>query len=270
VKIAIAGCGYVADFYMETLPNHPTLELVAACDINPERRAAFGSCYAVPMYASVDELLARSDAELVLNLTDPRSHHAVSQAILKAGRHLYSEKPLAMEFEPAQELVQLAKSRGLSISGAPCNAYSESAEAVRRALTAGKAGIVRAVFAEMSEGRPSLASVRRWRSASGAPWPYADEFELGSTVQHAGYCISLLTGLFGPVSRVHSLCGVLRALPPRPAAQEHEPRSHRIPARVRLGGHRTRHMRPRGDTQRPLHALHRRQGHHHAGGRLAL
>lgn len=208
VKIAIVGCGYVADFYMETLPNHPALELVAACDVNLERRAAFSSRYGVPVHASIDELLAHSDAELVLNLTDPRSHHAVSRAILHAGRHVYSEKPLAMEFEPAQELVELARSRGLSISGAPTNAYSESADAVRRALAAGEAGVVRAVFAEMSEGRPRVASVRGWRSASGAPWPYADEFELGSTIQHAGYCVTLLAHLFGPVHRVHGFGAV--------------------------------------------------------------
>ena len=208
MKIAIVGCGYVADFYIETLPNHPILELVAACDTNPDRRAAFSSRYAVQMYESVNELLALSDAELVLNLTDPHSHYAVSEAILKAGRHVYAEKPLAMKFDMALELVELAKSRGLSISGAPCNVHSESVESVRRALAAGEAGTIRAVFAEMSEGRPDLAGVRKWRSASGAPWPYVDEFKLGSTIQHAGYCINLLVDLFGPVHRVHSVGAV--------------------------------------------------------------
>ena len=208
MKIAIVGCGYVADFYMETLPNHPELELVAVCDINPERRAAFAAYYGVRVYESVNELLAHSDAELILNLTDPNSHALISRASLSAGRHVYSEKPLAMDFDTARELMELAESRGLSISGAPCSLYSEAADNVRRAFTSGDTGVVRAVFAEMSDGRPSLASMRNWRSASGAPWPYASELALGSTIQHAGYSITLLMDFFGPVKRLHSFGSV--------------------------------------------------------------
>lgn len=204
MRIAIVGCGYVADFYMETLRNHPALDLVAACDTAPERRAAFSAHYGVRMYDDVQSLLQHSDAELILNLTDPRSHYAVSRACLEAGRHLYSEKPLTLEYETALELVKLAESRGLSISGAPSNVLSETADGVRQALATGEVGVVRAVFAEMSVGSVLAKSFRSWRSASGASWPYADEFELGDIVEHSGYCLALLADLFGPVKRVQS------------------------------------------------------------------
>jgi predicted dehydrogenase len=208
MRIAIVGCGYVADFYMETLPNHPALDLVAACDIDPGRREAFAAHYRVPVYESVHSLLEHSDAELLLNLTDPRSHHAVSRACLEAGRHLFSEKPLTMDYETALELVQLADSRGLSISGAPSNVLSETADAVRQALASGEAGVVRAVFAEMSVGSVLAKNFGSWRSVSGSPWPYADEFELGDIIEHSGYCLALLVDLFGPVERVLSFSAV--------------------------------------------------------------
>jgi predicted dehydrogenase len=217
MRIAIVGCGYVADFYMETMCNHSALELVAACDTNARRRAAFSAHYGVRMYDDVHSLLKRSNAELILNLTDPRSHYAVSRACLEAGRHLYSEKPLTMEYETALELVQLAESRGLSVSGAPSNVLGEAADGVRQALAAGKAGVVRAVFAEMSVGSVLAKNFRSWRSASGARWPYADEFELGDAVEHSGYCLALLGDLFGPVKRVQSFSAV--CYPDKPGGQ---------------------------------------------------
>jgi predicted dehydrogenase len=218
MRIAIVGCGYVADFYMETLRNHPVLELVAACDTDPQRRGAFSAHYGVRMYEDVHSLLQHSDAELVLNLTDPRSHYAVSRACLEAGRHLYSEKPLTMEYESALELVQLAESRGLSISGAPSNVLSEAAEGVRQALAGGAAGVVRAVFAEMSVGSVLAKNFRSWRSASGASWPFVDEFELGDVVEHSGYCLALLADLFGPIKRVQSFNAV--CYPDKPGGQQ--------------------------------------------------
>jgi predicted dehydrogenase len=82
-----------------------------------------------------------------------------------------------MEYESALELVQLAESRGLSISGAPSNVLSEAAEGVRHALAGGATGVVRAVFAEMSVGSVLAKNFRSWRSASGASWPFVDEFD---------------------------------------------------------------------------------------------
>jgi predicted dehydrogenase len=113
-----------------------------------------------------------------------------------------------MEYETALELVKLAESRGLSISGAPSNVLSETADSVRQALAAGEAGVVRAVFAEMSVGAVLAKNFRSWLSASGASWPYADEFELGDIVEHSGYCLALLADLFGPVERVQSFSAV--------------------------------------------------------------
>ena len=208
MKIALVGCGYVADYYMATLRLHPRLRLVGACDKSPERCRAFGAFYGVPTFPTIKALLDATDPELVLNLTDPASHYEVSKLLLEAGRHVYTEKPLAMDFEQAQELTRIADSRNLSISGAPCTIHGDSARRVWQALTEGLIGQVRLVYASLEDGMVFRTQYANWRSASGAPWPYQDEFALGCTVVHAGYWLSWLLAYFGPVKRMtaHTSC----------------------------------------------------------------
>ena len=94
MRIAIVGCGFVADYYLKTLPLYPDLEIAGVMDRVPERATKFAAYHSVPVYASLAELLADSTVEIVLNLTNPRSHYEVSKAALEAGKHVYSEKPL--------------------------------------------------------------------------------------------------------------------------------------------------------------------------------
>jgi len=208
MKIALVGCGYVADFYMATLRRHPALEVTCACDPNAVRRQAFGAFHGVPTYATLNELLAATDAPLILNLTNPASHYEVSRAILDAGRHVYTEKPLALDFEHARELVDLARSKGVLISGAPCTIHSAAAQSAWRAILDGTVGQVRLVYAAVEDGMVFRKMFNLWRSASGAPWPYADEFALGCTIQHAGYWLMWLLAFFGPAQKMtaHASC----------------------------------------------------------------
>ena len=133
MRVAIIGCGFVADYYMNTISGHPELDVIGAFDHNHDSLARFGAFHSVATYASLEQLLADERVELVLNLTNPRSHYEVSRACLLAGKHVYSEKPLAMEMAQARELVELAKSKGLSIASAPCSLLGETAQTIWRA-----------------------------------------------------------------------------------------------------------------------------------------
>lgn len=119
MRLGIIGCGFVADYYMNTLGGHPELKLVGVYDRSPQAAARFSSFHKVPAYRSLDELLADPQIELVVNLTNPRSHYEVSRACLQAGKHVYSEKPLAMQMSEARALVELAERKGLYLSSAP-------------------------------------------------------------------------------------------------------------------------------------------------------
>ncbi len=204
MRIAIVGCGFVADFYAQTLPNHPELELRAVYDRDVARAGAFSQYHGVPACDSLEQLLADERVELVLNLTNPSSHFEVSKACLEAGKHVYSEKPLSLDLGQAEELVQLAESRGRGLSSAPCNVLSESAQTVWKALREQRIGTPRLVYAELDDGLIHRMRYRQWRSDSGAPWPWKDEFEVGCTLEHAGYYVTWLAAFFGPARTVTS------------------------------------------------------------------
>ncbi|SJZ95856.1 Gfo/Idh/MocA family protein [Consotaella salsifontis] len=199
MKIAIVGCGFVADYYMMTLANHPELELVAAYDRDPEASRRFGAYFKVKMVESLAALFAEPGLELVLNLTNPGSHFAVSKAALEAGLHVYSEKPLAMAIEEAEELVRIARERGRLLASAPCSHLGEASQALGKAIREGRVGDVRLVYAEMEDGMVFTENHRGWTNPSGAPWPARDEFAVGATLEHAGYYLTWLCAYFGPV-----------------------------------------------------------------------
>ncbi|MCG9889828.1 MAG: Gfo/Idh/MocA family oxidoreductase [Thermosynechococcaceae cyanobacterium MS004] len=200
MQIAIVGCGFVADFYINTLRDYPNLTVVGVMDCNPDRAAQFGAYHNLPIYPTLSDLLGDSRVELVLNLTNPRSHFEVSQACLEAGKHVYSEKPLAMTFQDAQTLFHLAQAKNLLLSCAPCNLLSETAQTLWKALREQVVGTVRLVYAEMDDGLLHTMPYRQWKSSSGTPWPAKDEFEVGCTIEHAAYYVTWLAAFFGPVT----------------------------------------------------------------------
>lgn len=197
--IAIVGCGYVADMYMQTLPAH-ALQLAGVYDRDPARLAAFCAYHRVTAYPSLDALLGDDRVGVVVNLTNPRSHFEVSHAALTAGRHVYSEKPLATTLDDARALVALAAARGLHLGAAPCNHLGNAVATLRRAL--GRLGRPLLAYAAMDDGMIPGLAYGSWRSQSGAPWPARDEFEVGCVNEHAGYQIAPLVALFGPVRHI--------------------------------------------------------------------
>ncbi len=211
MNIAIVGCGFVADYYLNTLRLHSHLKLLGVMDKVQERAERISNYYSVPIYKSLEELLADPSVDIVLNLTNPRNHYEVSRQCLEAGKHVYSEKPLAVAVSDAKELVELANRKGLQISSAPCSVLGETAQTIWKALRENKVGPVRLVYAEMDDGLIHKMSYQEWQSESGTPWPYKDEFEVGCTLEHAGYYLNWLTAFFGPAERVVAFSSCLIA-----------------------------------------------------------
>jgi len=210
MRIAIVGCGFVADYYMQSLPLYPQLSLVAVMDRDAGRARHFAHFHRLDcVRATLQEVLDDPGVEMVLNLTNPDSHYEVSRACLAAGKHVYSEKPLAMTLAQAKELIELAAHGGLQVCCAPCNVLGETAQAVWKALREDRVGPVRLVYAEMDDGLVHLMPYRKWLSDSGLPWPYKDEFEVGCTLEHAGYYVTWLTAFFGPAVSVTAFSSCL-------------------------------------------------------------
>ena len=208
MRIAFVGCGYVADFYVKTLANHPELELVGVMDREKERAERLARYYRLRVLDSLADILDDPTIDIVVNLTNPESHHAITKEALNAGKHVYSEKPLGTTLAQAQELVALAEARGLELAGAPCGLLGETAQTLWRALRDGRIGKPRLAYAELDDGPIHLMGVRGWKSESGAPWPYKDEFEVGCTLEHAGYFVTWLVAFFGPAKAVTPFAAV--------------------------------------------------------------
>ncbi len=208
MRIAVIGCGYVANFYLKTLPLYPELQLLGVMDRDARRAEKFSAHYSAPLFHSLDDVLNDPRVELVVNLTNPANHFAVSRACLEAGKHVYSEKPLALSFAEARQLVDLAERKGLLISSAPSRILAETAQTMWKALREKVIGDAYLTYAEMDDGLVHRMPYKQWVNELGTAWPYQNEFETGCTLEHAGYTVSLLTAFFGPVQTVTAFSSV--------------------------------------------------------------
>src|SRR6266576_5489202 len=105
--IGIVGTGNIAGGYARDILTHPEIRLVAATDLDPARAAAFATANDCRAIGSLDDLLADDAIDIVLNLTVHQAHFEVTRRALEAGRHVYSEKPLALRADEARQLVAL-------------------------------------------------------------------------------------------------------------------------------------------------------------------
>lgn len=202
VGLAFVGCGYAADFYGATLPNYPQLTVKGAFDSDGERARTFVGEFGGRVYEDLEAVLTDPEIAIVANLTPVSQHYAVTKAALLAGKHVYSEKPLAPVLEQATELVELAKERGLLLSSAPSTVFSQSAQTLFQAVGDGLIGTPRLAHASLDMGALAFMPYTEWRSRRGVPWPYWDEVPNGCVMEHAGYQLSWLVAMFGPVVRM--------------------------------------------------------------------
>ncbi len=204
MKIGIIGCGYIANYYATTMPNHPELELAGVTDINADRAGKFSEYYGVKHFNTLEDLLGDREISIVLICTYPHTHYELAKAILLANKHVYTEKPMGMNFEEASELVELAKSRKLYIASSPNILLGEYAQGIMKALRDNEIGRPLLAYAHLDDGAVHHMRYWTWHSRTGTEWPYKNEFAVGSLLEHAGYCISLLTAFFGPAREVQA------------------------------------------------------------------
>ncbi|HEY2645840.1 MAG TPA: Gfo/Idh/MocA family oxidoreductase, partial [Candidatus Acidoferrales bacterium] len=209
MRIGFVGCGFTADHYVPSLKLYPELELAGALDRDEKRASEFCAFHSIKQFPSLGAMLADPSIEMIVNLTNSSSHFEVSKACLEAGKHVYTEKPLSTTFAEAQTLVNLAEANGLYFSSAPCILLGETAQTLWKALEKNEIGKVRVVYAELEDGPFHLAEPHLWRSASGAEYDYRGEFEMGVTMEHAGYYLGWFTAFFGPAKSITGFASCL-------------------------------------------------------------
>lgn len=151
MRIGILGCGHVSHQYFEGIPCYDGLEVVACADVDSAAAARAAERHGGIRALGPDELLADDAVELVVNLTPPSNHFPETKRALAAGKHVYSEKPLALAPSEGKELVSLAECSGLLLGCAPDTFLGSAIQTARAALDAGSIGEVVAGVAFVSE-----------------------------------------------------------------------------------------------------------------------
>lgn len=140
VRVGVIGCGAISSNYLRNAQNLPILEIVACADLDLERARAKAAEFNITKACSVDELLADPDVEVALNLTVPAAHGAVALAALQQGKHVYNEKPLALNRMEGRRLVETAERHGLRVGCAPDTFLGDGLQTARRAVDEGLIG----------------------------------------------------------------------------------------------------------------------------------
>ena len=192
-KIGIIGCGNISGIYCKNGSRFNNLEIAACADMDLSRAQAKAAEYNLPKGCTVDELLADPQIEIVVNLTIPAAHSAISRQAIEAGKHVYSEKPLAINREDGAALQQLAREKNLRTGCAPDTFLGAGLQTCRQLLDEGAIGEPIGVAGWMlSRGPESWHPDPEFFYQPGA----GPMFDMGP------YYLTAMTSLLGPVQRL--------------------------------------------------------------------
>src|SRR5437879_2508474 len=197
IKVGVIGCGSVSGVYLPHLSKCPYVDLVSTCDIIPERAEGRAKQFHIPHhYPHIDKMLAGAAFDLLVTLTDMQEHEHLNRQALQAGKHVWSEKPIANSLAAGQELLRLAKERKRRLWGAPITVQSPQFAFMGRTLAQGALGRVAAAHANYGHEGPNWSSFFYEKGGGSMP-------DLGV------YNITTLTGLLGPVKNVVAMLSIV-------------------------------------------------------------
>ncbi len=141
VKVGVIGCGRISGIYLQNCTRtFDSLEVLACADLVPELAEQRAREFDIPMACSVEELLGNPEIEIVLDLTVPHAHAALNLEALRAGKHVYTEKPFALSRADADAVLDLARSRNLRVGSAPDTFLGGGLQTCRRLIDDGAIG----------------------------------------------------------------------------------------------------------------------------------
>ncbi len=198
LKVALIGCGSVSNRYLPQLLSSKMIEVVSLCDIKYERAIAQNKQYNVNAhtYKNIDEMLAGVPFDMQVTITDMQVHGMLNKKALLAGKHVWSEKPMANTYAEGKALLDLAKSKGLRIWGAPAVVNSPQFAFMSKAIQEGQLGKVSAAHGQYGHTGPGWSAFFYEKGGGSMP-------DLGV------YNIASLTGLLGPAKSVMAMLSIV-------------------------------------------------------------
>lgn len=202
VGVGVIGAGVIAGTYLENMTAFPDVVVHAVGDLRPEAAQARAEEYGVATAGTPDVVLTHPDVEIVVNLTIPAAHVEVALAAVAAGKHVWSEKPFALDRDGGTKLLAAASEAGVRLGCAPDTFLGAGLQTARRIIDAGDIGEPLTALALMqSPGPESWHPNPAFLFADGA----GPLFDMGP------YYLTLLVQTFGPVAVVAGLASTARA-----------------------------------------------------------
>lgn len=193
VKVGVIGCGKISDVYFQAGKTFEVLDIVACADLDTARAKAKAEQYTLAHAYSVEELLADPEIEIVVNLTIPNVHADIALQAIRAGKSVYSEKPLALTREQGQEVLTAAHTRGVLVGAAPDTFLGAGIQTCRKLIDDG------------AIGKP-IAATGNMLSHGPEGWHPDPDFYYqiggGPLFDMAPYYLTAFINLIGPIRRV--------------------------------------------------------------------
>lgn len=199
LRMAVIGCGSVSNSYLPQLLSSEWIEVVSLCDIKPERAVEQNKKYKVKAktYNNIDQMLAGLPFDMMVTLTDMQQHGLLNKKALLAGKHVWSEKPLANTYAEGKALLDLANSKNLRLWGAPAVVNSPQFEYMSRTIQSGALGVVASAHGQYGHTGPD------WSAFFYEKWG-------GSMPDLGVYNMATLTGLLGPARSVMAMLSIVK------------------------------------------------------------
>ena len=194
-RIALVGCGRISRNHFDAIAKIDGLSLSAVCDTEADRARAAGEQLGVPWFTSYDEMLraAPSDAVAICTPSGLHPQHGILAA--RAGKHVISEKPMAITLSAADELVQACDQAGVHLFVVKQNRLNAPVQLLKRAIDKGRFGRIYLANCTVRWTRPQ-------EYYDQAPWRGTWEFDGGAFMNQASHYVDLVQWLVGPVESV--------------------------------------------------------------------
>ena len=195
VRIALVGCGRIAQMHFDAIRETDGLELTAVCDSDAARAKAAGEANGVAHFTSYEKMLAEAPSDAVAICTPSGLHPAHGVLAAKAGKHVISEKPMAISLSGADELVAACDAKGVHLFVVKQNRLNPAIQMLRRAVDKGRFGRIYLANATVRWARPQ-------EYYESAEWRGTWEFDGGAIMNQASHYVDLIQWLVGPVESV--------------------------------------------------------------------
>lgn len=198
LKVAVIGCGSVSNRYLPQLLSSPLIQVVSLCDIKIERAIAQNKEYKVQAktYSNIDDMLSGDAFDMMVTLTDMQVHGSLNKKALLAGKHVWSEKPMANTYAEGKALLELARSKKLRLWGAPAVVNSPQFAFMSKTIQEGKLGRLSSAHGQYGHTGPTWSAFFYEKGGGSMP-------DLGV------YNMATLTGLLGPARSVMAMTSIV-------------------------------------------------------------